>query len=81
MPWTSAIFVIAASVMMLRSGAMPAWLGGLGILAGVASVLGGTWIFSGDPGHTVADVGFIGDLAAMLWVAIASVFLIRGAAD
>ena len=44
-------------------------------------MLGGTWIFSGDPGHTVADVGFIGDLAAMLWVAIASVFLIRGAAD
>ena len=81
MPWASAMFVIFASVLMLQTRAMPAWLAGLGILAGIVSVIGGTWLFSGDPDSVVAGVGFIGEFAGLLWTVVASVFLIRGAAD
>lgn len=81
MPWASAMFFIFASVLMLQTRAMPAWLAGLGIFAGVVSVIGGTWLFSGDPDASVAGVGFIGELAGMLWTVIASVFLIRSAAE
>lgn len=81
MPWTSALFIIAASVLIVQSRAMPNWLAGLGILSGVVSAIGGTWLLSGDPGHAVADVAFAGELAGMLWILIASVFMLRSAAD
>lgn len=80
-PWTGAMFIIAASVMMLQTRAMPAWLGGLGCLSGVASVVGGAWLLNGDPNSAIADVGFVADLAGLIWIVIASVFLIRSTAD
>ena len=76
-PWTIAVFVLAASVMMLQTRAMPAWLGGLGCLSAIASVIGGTWLFSGDPDSALADVSFLGTLVFLLWVLITSVLLIR----
>lgn len=81
MPWTSAMFVIFASVLMLQTRAMPSWLAGLGCFAGVVSVIGGTWLFSGDPDGGVAGLGLIGGLAQFFWTAIASVFLIRSVTD
>lgn len=81
MPWTTAMYVIFASVMMLQSRAMPSWLAGLGCLAGVISLIGGTWLFNGDPAGGVAALGLIGGLAVFIWTVIASVFLIRGATD
>lgn len=81
MPWTTAMYVIFASVLMLQTRAMPSWLAGLGCLAGVVSVIGGTWLFSGDPAGGVASLGLIGGLAVFIWTLIASVFLIRSATD
>jgi hypothetical protein len=81
MPWATAMFIIFASVLMMQSRIMPTWLAGLGIVAGVLPVIGGTWIFSGDPESAVRGIGFIGEIGSMLWVLIASVLLIRSAAD
>lgn len=77
-PWASALFVIPASVVMLQTRIMPAWLGALGCLAGLASVVGGMWVFSGDPTDALGGgVAFVGFLGLQLWVLITAVFLIR----
>jgi hypothetical protein len=77
-PWAAALFVVPASIVMLRTRVMPVWLGALGCLVGLASVVGGLWIFSGDPtGGLGGGVGFIGFLGVQLWVLITAVFLIR----
>ena len=81
MPWATAMFLVFASVLMIQTRVMPTWLAGLGIVAGVLPVIGGTWIFSGDPDTAVRTIGFIGELGSMVWVLIASVFLIRSTAD
>jgi len=81
MPWATAMFIIFASVLMIQSRIMPMWLAGLGIVAGVLPVIGGTWIFSGDPDSVVRGIGFIGEVGSMIWVLAASVFLIRSTAD
>lgn len=81
MPWAGAIFTIFASVLMLQTRAMPVWLAGLGFVAAVLTVIGGTWLFSGDPESGIAGIGFIAGLAGLLWTVIASVFLIRNATD
>ena len=79
MPWTTAVFVIFASVLMLQTRVMPSWLAGLGCFASVVSLIGGTWLFGGDPAGGVASLGLIGGLAVFLWTGTASVFLIRRA--
>ena len=80
-PWTTAMSVICASILMLLTRAMPVWLAGLGFIAGVVSVIGGTWLFSGDPDGGVAGLGLIGGLAVFIWTVITSVFLIRSTSD
>ena len=81
MPWAMAIFFVFASVLILQTRIMPAWMAGLGVVAGVVPVIGGTWLLSGDPGSAIRDIGFVGELAGMVWVLFASVFLIRSTAD
>ncbi len=80
-PWTTAMSVICASILMLLTRAMPAWLAGLGCIAGAVSVIGGTWLFTGDPAGGVASLGLIGGLAGFIWTLITSVLLIRSAND
>ena len=53
----------------------------LGFVAGLVSVIGGTWLFSGDPSGGVASLGLIGGLAVFIWTLISAVFLIRSATD
>jgi hypothetical protein len=77
-PWATALFVVPASVVMLRTRVMPAWLGALGCLVGLASVVGGLWIVSGDPtAGPAAGAAFVGYLGFNLWTLITAVFLIR----
>lgn len=78
MPWATALFVVTASMLMLQTRAMPSWLAGIGFVAGAVSVIGGTWLFGGDPASGVASLGLLGGLAVFIWTLIASVFLIRG---
>ena len=78
-PWTSALFIVAASLVMVQTRVMPVWLGALGCLAGAVSVISGLWIFDGDPTSGLGALGLIGGLLGLIWVVITSVFLIRSA--
>lgn len=78
-PWTSALFIVAASLVMVQTRVMPVWLGALGCVAGAVSVISGLWIFDGDPESTLGGLGFVGGLLGLIWVVITSVFLIRSA--
>lgn len=80
-PWTTAMSVTSASLLMLLTRAMPTWLAGLGFIAGAVSVVGGTWLFSGDPAGGVASLGLVGGFAVFIWTLVTSVFLIRSAAE
>lgn len=81
MPWASSVFILAASVIMLQTRVMPAWLGGLGCLSGVVSVVGAAWLLGGDPDSAMANIGFIAEFAGLIWILVASVMLIRSSAD
>jgi hypothetical protein len=76
-PWAFSLFIVAASVVMLLSRAMPVWLGAAGCLLGVLNVLGGLWIFDGDPSGGVSVLGFVGFFGGLLWTVVTSVFMIR----
>ena len=61
-----AIFLLAAGLLAVRTGALPAWLGWAAIVIGVLCV---------------TPIGFIALLVGLLWVLVASVMLFqRGAA-
>ena len=79
LPWTFAAMLIAASIVIVQSRIMPAWLGGLGVLCGVATAVSTLWVVSGDADSFLAQgPGFIGFLGTLLWIAIVGGFLVRG---
>jgi hypothetical protein len=55
------VFNWAAGLAVLRSGALPRWMGWAGIVFGVISLLG--------------PIGFIGALGAALWIIVSSILL------
>jgi hypothetical protein len=78
-PWAIALFVGAASVVILMTRAMPVWLGWLGVVVAVASALSGLWILSGDVDSPLAGLGFIGFLGSNVWVVALGVVMLRSA--
>lgn len=76
-PWTEALFVVAASLVMMRSKIMPVWLGALGCVASAVAVVGTLWILSGDPTGVLGTLTFAGGFGTLLWMLITSVFMIR----
>lgn len=76
-PWAMAVFIVPASVILLMTRTMPAWLGALGCLCGLLFAVSGLWILDGDPTSTLAGLGSAGGLGSMLWILITSVFMIR----
>lgn len=79
LPWAEALFVVAASLVMVQTKTMPAWLGGLGCVAGAVGTVGTLWILSGDPTGALGTLTFVGGFGTLLWVLITSVFMIRTA--
>ncbi len=68
--WTGiAMFTIPMSIVAVRTGALPAWLGWAGLVIGLANLVWG-WLPPGGT-STPAEDAFI------LWVVITSVVLIR----
>ena len=78
MNWPGAIFLVGASVVIIRSGLMPQWLGFLGCTIAAAGALSGLWIFSGDPGGALGDgLGTISFLGTQIWVLVTAVLMMR----
>jgi hypothetical protein len=69
-------FCLAAAVLILRTRVMPAWVGWIGALAGVVSVIATFFLLADDPDSplgTPANLG--GFLLAMLFILLLSTFM------
>lgn len=76
-PWGTAAFLLGASVVILQTGAMPRWLGWLGMAAVVMFMIGTLWIFSGEPEGTLAILTLAGYLGFIIWTLAVAGRLIR----
>ncbi|MCZ7525924.1 MAG: hypothetical protein M5U14_05765 [Acidimicrobiia bacterium] len=77
LPWALALFVGAASVVILRSALLARWIGWLGAAAATLSVVGTLWLFAEDDEATIAYAGFIGLPLTILWVVVIAVAMLR----
>jgi hypothetical protein len=74
-----AVFFVANSLSILRSGYLPAWLGWLGLVTAVFSILGLGAVYT-DHGAFASDgfLGFFtGFLLFLIWILAASIVLYR----
>jgi len=74
--FTVALFIGSASVVILRTGILWRWLGGLGLLAALLLVIGAAWPIDGDEMGAVAAPGFFGLIVVNVWSLIVSIALI-----
>ncbi len=77
LPFGLALFVIGASVVMLRGSTFPTWFGWLGMAAAAAMVVGALWPVDGDPEGALAIVGMIGLLAGFVWILLGGAVMAR----
>lgn len=77
LPWGFAVFVAAASMVILRGGIFAKWMAWFGFAAAAASAVGTLWPVDGDPQGPLAVVGMIGFIAAVVWVALAGFTMAR----
>jgi hypothetical protein len=69
-------FCLAAAIVILRTRVTPAWVGWIGTLAGIVSVIATLFILADDPDSplgTPANLG--GFLLAMLFILLLSIFM------
>jgi hypothetical protein len=69
-------FCLAAALIILRTRVTPAWVGWIGVLAGVVSVIATLFLVADDPDSllgTPANLG--GFLLAMLFILLLSIFM------
>jgi hypothetical protein len=73
----AAVLVLSSSVVILRSGVFPSWVGWLGLADGVAFLGGGAGLVSTR--DAVGIVGFVAFLVWLAWIVVVSVFMARAA--
>ncbi len=76
-----ALMAFAASVVILRTGALARWLGWLGSASAAALVIGGLWIVSGDESGVLAIVGYVGLALWLVWALGVGVDMVRRSAN
>lgn len=80
LPWGFALFLVGASMVMLRGGRFPRWFAWLGFAAAGLSAVGALWPVDGDPEGALAMVGVVGFIAMLLWVVFTGVTMVRSRA-
>ncbi len=73
----NSIIMIGATVVILRTGVFWRWLGWAGALIGIAAIGGAAALVENDPGGLFATTSTFSWLAYFLWIAAASIGLIR----
>lgn len=81
MPWALALFLAAASIVILRSGVLPKWTGWLGTAGALLSVIGALWIFGENDESALAVAAAIGILVTALWVLAVGFIMTRTSND
>ena len=69
-------FLLASSLVILRTGVLWRWLVVPGLLAGVLGIIGGASNLESDPEGLVGGLGFLGILLAALWILLVSINMI-----
>ncbi len=78
MAWPTAIFLLGAAAVIIRSGVLPKWIGWLGTAVAVIGVVGASWILSGDSeGFLGAGLGTISFLGGHVFTLAAAIAMIR----
>ena len=75
--FTTAVFLAAASTVILRTGMLASWIGWLGMLGVAVNLLGGGAIIIQDTSG-LAVLGLIGFLIFALWVLVVCVVMLIG---
>jgi hypothetical protein len=73
----SGVVTGGAAIVILRTGVFPGWLGWSAATASAIAVAGCAAVVERDPGGVAALLGELGWLLYFLWIALASVALIR----
>lgn len=73
----SGVVTGGAAIVILRTRVFPGWMGWSAAVAGTISVAGCAAVVERDPGGVAARLGELGWLLYFLWIALASVALIR----
>lgn len=68
LPWGFAVFLVGASVVMLRGSMFARWFAWFGFATAAANAVGVLWPVDGDPEGALAIVGMVGFMAAMVWI-------------
>jgi hypothetical protein len=73
-----ALFVLAFSLVIWETGALWRWLGALGVLSAVLTVIGAAWPIDGDEEGLIAAIGFFpGNLLAVIWIIAVCINMLR----
>lgn len=70
------IFALACGLGVWFTGVVWRWLGILGIVAGLLSIIGAAWTIDGDEEGFIAIIGFIGQPLTLLFVLITSIHML-----
>jgi hypothetical protein len=70
---TIALFVLAASILIFRTGVLWRWLSFLGLVVAILGVIGAAWPIEGESEGALEIIGFLGFLGLALWVLLVSV--------
>lgn len=79
-PLGFALFLVGASVVIYRSGALRRWLAWLGFGAAALLIVGGLWVLDGDPESPLGLLGLLGFLVFLIWSATAGWFMYKSEA-
>ena len=77
LPWGLALFLVGASMAMLRGGMFARWLAWFGLAAAAANAVGALWPIDGDPEGALTVVGIVGFIATLVWVVFAGSTMVR----
>lgn len=73
----SGIVMVAAAIVILRTGVFSRWVGWAGVLVGSAAILGSAALVENTPTGLFATINGFAWLAYFLWLAVLSMELIR----
>lgn len=79
-PYTTGVFAVANSLVMLRTGVLWKWLGGLGLIVGILAFVSTLWIVWPDS-DSLEAMGFFSFIGSALWVLLTGIGMVMRQAE
>jgi hypothetical protein len=77
LPLAMALFVVAASIVILQRGVFARWIGWLGVADAAVLVIGTLWLFTENEGSALESIAVIGMAIGLLWVIVIGIAIFR----